>query len=802
MPRVSGFRIFRLVWTGAIFLLGVSLVGATVPQPSPGNQATAILVQKLLQDHHFAGKPLTEEKARDWVRAYMEALDYNHAFFLESDLKTYQDGYGPLIAKLTQRGDITPAYEIFSGFNDRVRERLDWIKRRLTMPFDFTSEQTYEIDRTRVGWPADRAAADELWERRLKFDLLREKLVAQSPAERGKAEKKKEEDPLTTVTKRYDRLLKNLEDYDNEEISQLYLTALASLYDPHSSYMSPSTLEDFSIGIKLALVGIGAVLSSEDGYCVIKELVPGGPADLDGRLKVGDKIVGVAQGEGHFEDIVDMKLRNAVKKIRGPKNTVVRLQVIPAGSAAGELREIQITRDEVKLSAQQASATIYDLPKSGSNEPVVVQSIQPEATAPAGSLWDNLKSRLKGKSEARGEMVPAEIPAKKSEAWRIGLIDLPSFYGEVGGADSAASGNGATPRSTSQDVEILIQQLNRAGVDGIILDLRKNGGGLLDEAVALTGLFIDQGPVVQVRDGKGTVIQRTDDNAGVLYRGPLLVMVGRRSASASEIVAGALQNYRRAIIVGEKSTHGKGTVQAVVELGKFLQRPDQTQPKAGAMKLTIQKFYLPNGHSTQNRGVIPDISIPSPLDYMKIGESDLPNPLPWDEINPARFEPLALDPTLRALLNDKSKERLSSDPDVAFLQKDIEKVRARLEAGTISLNETRRLDEKKTEDLRNDERKKIEERIQQILDPTIHLVIDAKKDSAVATEKNPKKKKMTLEESADGESEGVTDAIDLAETLELREGLRIMTDWLVLSAPGQSATVAKDRDTAKTTSVK
>ena len=598
-----------MVGLGILWIGGVAQ--ATVPKPSPGNQATAILVQKLLQDHHFAGKPLTEEKARDWIRAYMEALDYNHAFFLETDLKAYQDNYAPALAKLTQRGDITPAYEIFSGFNDRVRERLDWIKRRLTLPFDFSTEQTYEIDRTRVNWPADRAAADELWERRLKFDLLREKLVSKTSGGTEKGEKKKEEDPLTTVTKRYDRLLKNLEDYDNEEISQLYLTALASLYDPHSSYMSASTLEDFSIGIKLALVGIGAVLSSEDGYCVIKELVPGGPADLDGRLKVGDKIVGVAQGEGHFEDIVDMKLRNAVKKIRGPKNSVVRLQVIPVGSSAGELREIQITRDEVKLSAQQASATIYDLPKFGSAGPSVVQSVQPPPSVPeTTSLWDSLKNKVAGKKEEKASVVPVEIPAKKADAWRIGVIDLPSFYGEVAGTDSAASGNGATPRSTSQDVELILQQLNRAGVDGVILDLRKNGGGLLDEAVSLTGLFIDQGPVVQVKDGKGTVIQRTDDNPGALYRGPLLVMVGRRSASASEIVAGALQNYQRAIIMGEKSTHGKGTVQAVVELGKFLQRPDQSQPKAGAMKLTIQKFYLPNGHSTQNRGVIPDISIP------------------------------------------------------------------------------------------------------------------------------------------------------------------------------------------------
>ena len=801
--RTSGV-VLALAW----FCL-VDLGQATVPKPNPGNQATAILVQKLLQDHHFSGKPLTDQKAREWIRAYMEALDYNHAFFLQSDLQAYQDNYGPQLAKLTQRGDITPAYEIFAGFNDRVRERLDWIKRRLTLPFDFSSEQTYEIDRTRVEWPADRAAADELWERRLKFDLLREKLVAKTSPETDKTakptgEKKKEEDPVATVTKRYDRLVKNLEDYDNEEISQLYLTALASLYDPHSSYMSPSTLEDFSIGIKLALVGIGAVLSSEDGYCVIKELVPGGPADLDGRLKVGDKIVGVAQGEGHFEDIVDMKLRNAVKKIRGPKNTVVRLQVVPAGSTSGELREIQITRDEVKLSAQQASATIYDLPKGGSKVPVAVQALQPEpATAEKNTtLWDNLRNRLAKKTEEKKEIVPVEIPAKSPDAWRIGVIDLPSFYGEVGGVESAASGNSATPRSTSEDVELLIGQLNRAGVDGIILDLRKNGGGLLDEAVNLTGLFIDQGPVVQVRDGKGTVIQRTDDRPGVQYNGPLLVMVGRRSASASEIVAGALQNYQRAIIVGEKSTHGKGTVQAVVELGKFLQRPDQSQPKAGAMKLTIQKFYLPNGHSTQNRGVIPDITIASPLDFMKIGESDLPNPLPWDEINPARFDTLAMDPSLRVILNEKSKERLSSDPDVAFLLQDIEKVRSRLEAGTISLNETRRLEEKKIEDRRNEERKKIEDRIQEILAPSVHLVIDAKKEAAVATDKNPKKKKATLEESADGESEGITDAVDLAETLELREGLRIMTDWLALTSPTRTATIAKDKDPAKTTSVK
>jgi len=788
-----------------IVVLGICSGHADYLRPTPSSQATAILVQKLLQDHHFAGRPLTEEKAKDWIKGYMESLDYNHAFFLQTDLQTFQNTYAAQLSQLTQRGDITPAFIIFATFNDRVRERLAWIKNRLLLPFDFTTAQSYEIDRTKVGWPTDQIAADELWERRLKFDVLREKLAPQSKV--AKEKKKPEETPLITVTKRYDRLVKNLDEYDSEEITQLYLTALASLYDPHSSYMSASSLEDFSIGIKLALCGIGAVLASEDGYCVIKELVPGGPADLDARLKVGDKIIGVAQGEGAFDDIVDMKLRNAVKKIRGPKKTVVRLQVVPAGSSAGEQREIQITRDEVKLAAQQATAAVYDIPKT--EKPIqattIVSTPPPAAPSPPSGNWLNeLRDRFGKKSEDNtpNPQTSATVPETLPDAWRIGVIDLPSFYGEVGGTDSSASGNGATPRSTSQDVEVLLKKLNQAKVDGVILDLRKNGGGLLDEAVTMTGLFIDKGPVVQVRDGKGTVIQRTDDNEGETYRGPLLVLTGRRSASASEIAAGALQNYGRALIVGEKSTHGKGTVQAVVELGKFLQqKPDKTIPQAGAVKLTIQKFYLPNGHSTQNRGVVPDISIPSPLDYMKIGEADLPNALPWDEIGPSRFSSLMFDPSLRVMLIEKSKERLATDKDMTFLETDIEKVRARIQAGSISLNEVTRLEEKKSEDLRNEDRKKIEEAIRKSSEPRARFVIDDKK-GVILSDKDPKKKKPTLEESADGETEDVTDAIDLTETLELKESLTIMADWLNIVASHRAGSMAKDREGIKETVIK
>jgi len=784
----------------AVFLTALNPVFADLPRPKPGAEPTAILVQKLLQDHHFAGKPLNEERAKNWIKNYMEALDYNHAFFLNSDLKAYQDTYAPQLAQLTQNGNITPAFEVFAGFNERVRARLDWIKKRLSLPFDFSSDQSYELDRSKVGWPADQTAADELWERRLKFDLLREKLVTQKKPAKEKS--KTADDPLATVTKRYDRLVKNLDDYDNEEISQMYLTALASLYDPHSSYMSPSTLEDFSIGIKLALCGIGAVLASEDGYCVIKELVPGGPADLDGRLKVGDKIIGVAQGEGPFEDIVDMKLRNAVKKIRGPKKTMVRLQVNPAGSGAGEQREIQITRDEVKLAAQQASASIFDIPRTALNpKDLPPKNQSPETQKASDSWWAQLKDRFSSGNSGTDNSPKLAIAEPNSDSWRIGVIDLPSFYGEVGGVESSKSGNGATPNSTSQDVESLLKKLNQSQVDGVILDLRKNGGGLLDEAVALTGLFIDQGPVVQVRDGKGTVIQRTDDSPGEIYQGPLMVLTGRRSASASEITAGALQNYGRALVVGEKSTHGKGTVQAVVELGKFLQKPDHSQPQAGAMKLTIQKFYLPNGHSTQNRGVIPDISIPSPLDYMKIGESDLPNALPWDEIGPSHFDSLSVDPSLRDILGEKSKDRLAVDKDMDFLQKDIDKIRARLESGTISLNETSRLEEKKTEDMRNDERKKLEEQINKTSKPVARLVIDAKK-GVILSDKDPKKKKPSLEDSADGESEGVTDAIDLTESIELKEALHIMSDWLNIQSALKHSTIAKDKDPAKSAVVK
>jgi len=804
MVRLNSCKPYLLLALISVF--GICSGQAESLRPTPSSQATAILVQKLLQDHHFAGKPLTEEKAMDWIKAYMESLDYNHAFFLQTDLQAFQNTYATQLSQLTQRGDITPAFDIFAVFNDRVRERLAWIKKRLLLPFDFTTAQSYEIDRTKVGWPTDAIAADELWERRLKFDVLREKLAPQSKI--AKEKKKLVETPLTTVTKRYDRLVKNLEEYDSEGITELYLTALASLYDPHSSYMSVDTLADFAIGIKLALCGIGAVLSSEDGYCVIKELVPGGPADLDARLKVGDKIIGVAQGEGGaFDDIVDMKLRNAVKKIRGPKKTIVRLQVVPVGSSAGEQREIQITRDEVKLAAQQASAAVYDIPKT--EAPIqakrITSATPPTAPSPpSGSWFHELRDRFGKKPEESTPPLattPTTIPEILPGAWRIGVIDLPSFYGEVGGAESSASGNGATPRSTSQDVEVLLKKLNQAKVDGVILDLRKNGGGLLDEAVTMTGLFIDQGPVVQVRTGKGTVEQRTDDTAGETYRGPLLVLTGRRSASASEIAAGALQNYGRALIVGEKSTHGKGTVQAVVELGKFLQKPDKSIPQAGAVKLTIQKFYLPNGHSTQNRGVVPDISIPSPLDYMKIGEADLPNALPWDEIGPSRFSALILDPSLRVMLTEKSKERLAHDKDMAFLQADIEKVRTRLLAGTISLNETTRTEEKKSEDLRNEDRKKIEESIRKSSEPRSRLVIDDKK-GVILSDKDPKKKKPTFEESADGETEGITDAIDLTETFELKEALNIMGDWLNIEALHRPGTIAKDRDPTKTTVVK
>ncbi|MFZ5806683.1 MAG: carboxy terminal-processing peptidase [Verrucomicrobiota bacterium] len=725
---------------------------ATTPQKSsidltPELKKTPILVSQLLQQYHFAKHPIDAQTAREWIESYMKMLDYNHLFFLQSDLTDFQNKFGEQLPELTAHGDISVAHEIFALFRKRLDARMDWVEKRLKKQFNFDANDFYEIDRSKVPWPKTTAEADELWERRLKFDLLQERLAA----------KPKEDDPIKTVSKRYQRLRRTAQDYDGEDIIQTYLSSLTELFDPHSQYMSPSTLDDFAIGMKLSLVGIGAVLTSEEGYCTIKEIIPGGPADKDKRLKINDKIIGVAQGNDAYTDIVDMKLRNAVKLIRGEKNTVVRLKIMPSNAAdPSQTKEIALTRDKIELTAQQANAQII------------------EKKAPNGKTL------------------------------KVGVIELPSFYGDIG-TDNVST-DAPPARSTTEDVALLLDYLMKQGIEGLILDLRRNGGGLLDEAVSLTGLFIDQGPVVQVKDNAGKIKIRSVKNKGKVYKGHMIVLTSRNSASASEILAGALQNYGRAIIVGDKSTHGKGTVQAVVELDRFLPpqqnvNDENAKNKAGAVKLTIQKFYLPNGHSTQNRGVIPDISLPSHNDFLKIGESDSPHALSWDEINSTKFSKIQnFSKDLFAELRKRSQQRIANNSLYQLFLADIQRLRQRMEDGKISLNQEKRVQERDAEKKRREQVRELEKKLTQNDDKTVKFIIQHKEgdesSAYVAEDTSKKDKEKEKEVTKDTSKEENEDDITYTSDLHLKETIFILTDWLSLAKTSPETLTANAKQSA------
>lgn len=698
---------------------------ASAQDLNPTFRRVPVLVGQLLQQYHFTRQPIDESKARAWIEAYMQALDYNHLIFLQSDLTELCNRYAATLPQRNAEGDLSPAYEIFDLFRRRLDDRMAWVAKRLDQPFTFDKDDYYEIDRSKVKWPANKEEADDLWERRLKFELIQLRLAA---LDTDKAKPSKPaEDPVQAVRKRFQRFATLSADYDAEDIVQSYLSALASLYDPHSQYMGPSTLADFRIGMETALVGIGAVLTTEDGYCTIKEIIPGGPADLDKRLKINDRITAVAQGDGPYVDVVDMKLRNAVKLIRGEKGSRVRLSIIPADAHDPSVRkDIILVRDKIELTAQQASARILEIPEGNAVR-------------------------------------------------KIGVIDLPSFYGDIGGEDRP--GGKAPVRSTTEDVKLLITHLKKQGIEGLILDLRKNGGGLLDEAVTLTGLFINRGPVVQVKNQNGQIEVKSDESPGTLYDGPLIVLTSRQSASASEIVAGALQNYGRALIVGDSSTHGKGTVQAVVELGRFLQPAGGSQPEAGAVKLTISKFYLPNGDSTQNRGVIPDISLPNPNDYLKIGESDSPHALPWDQIKASNFKPVStFQPKLVETLRERSRQRIQNNELFGLFQEEIQRLRKRMEEGRVSLNEKRRLDEWKTEKQRRELTREKEKSLVDSDDLLQRLVIKNVDGKNVVVPDTEWKRRMQSRLAELEESGAQVPGADL----HLRETLGIMGDFLTM----------------------
>ena len=593
--------------------------------------AVTALTSKILESSQFAHQELDEKLAGKFLDRYLDTLDSGHLVFLKSDIDEFSSYRGTLAEATRTKGDSSLAHLVFKRYLKRLDERVAFITDLLANEkFDFTSDDTFAYDRKDAAYPADIAAAKALWSQQLRYEYLQEKLAG-----------KKEADIVKTLSRRPTRIVETMRKLDDKAVLEMYLQALAQVYDPHSDYMGAEQLKNFEIGMNLSLTGIGATLQSSDGYCKIMELVAGGPAARSGMIKNGDRIVGVAQKQGdEFTDLVDMPLSQAVELIRGKKGSSVHLNIIPADAADDSVRKtITIVRDEIKLEDQQAKAQVIDFPAGDKTQ-------------------------------------------------RIGVIELPGFY--------AGEGNGKeAPTSATADVARLITKLKQENVTGMILDLRRNGGGSLQEAIDLTGLFIPNGPVVQTRNLEGRLEIGRDKDSKVAYDGPLIVLTSRFSASASEIVAGALQDYGRAVIVGDTATFGKGTVQTIIPLDRVMQGEGITPGSdPGALKVTISKFYRPSGKSTQLEGVKADIVIPSLSDLPEIGESDMENPLPWDTIAAVKFsDSNRVGPAL-ATLRNRSDQRVSKAPDFAELKTEIDRFKKMRADKTVSLNEAARQKEK------------------------------------------------------------------------------------------------------------
>jgi carboxyl-terminal processing protease len=654
------------------------------PGPIDGQIATATAY--MLTNYSYVKKPFDEAVSSQFLDRYLEMLDPQHIHFTQADLAEFEP-YRTNLNHLTfpsrrLGGDTTPAFEIFNRFVERLQQRTAYADDLLKHEkFTFDTDEQITINRKDLPHPANLDEAKKLWRERLRFEYLQELLRKIGARKKNLAAATKIQPPLAetnalakttavappkktdaegiveTLSHLYYRNLRFFTEWNNEDVLQVYLTALAHVYDPHSDYLDRAQLEQFAIAMNLSLFGIGAELTTEDGYCKIRRLLPHGPAIKSKLFKVNDRLVAVAQSNQPPVDIVEMSLNKAVQLIRGPKGTEVRLTIIPADADASTRKVISVIRDEIPLEDYAAKAKII------------------------------------------------ETTDRRGGTFRLGVIDLPSFYATF---ETSSSKDKPEPKSTTADVAKLLDKLKEENVAGVILDLRLNGGGSLEEAIKLTGLFIKTGTVVQVRELNGRVQTLDDDDPAVRYDGPLVVLTSRHSASASEILAGALQDYGRALIVGDVSTHGKGTVQSVNPLRGILRLPDSSPTNdPGALKLTIKKFFRPSGLSTQLKGVIPDIVLPSVANESKdIGEIALENPLPCTTIESAKYDHFNLVEPYVPELRARSAERVAADKEFAYVREDIELFKKRQADKTISLNEAQRLKEQDEAEARQKARDK------------------------------------------------------------------------------------------------
>ena len=559
----------------AFFAASVQALAPTVPlselEPGVEHRRATRLITHFLANYHYKKTPLTDELSAEVFERYVDGLDPTRSYFTQGDIESFRRHEDRLDDYLRQ-ADLVPIFEIFKRYRMRLEARVDYATALLDEPFDFERDERYVFKRDDVPWPKNTTELDEIWRKRVKNDVLSLRLAG-----------KEEGEIKDTLAKRYEGLARRTAQLGSEDVFQMFINAYTTTIDPHTAYFSPRTSENFKIRMSLSLEGIGAVLQSEDEYTVVRQVVAGGPAAKSKLVNADDRIIGVGQGDEEPVNVIGWRLDDVVDLIRGPKGSEVTLEILPKEVGVdGPSKTIKLTRNTIKLEEQAAKSSVIEV----------------------------------GEDDA---------------SVAVGVIDLPAFYLDF---DARARGD-RDYRSTTRDVRRILGELEAKGVSGIIMDLRGNGGGSLTEATELTGLFIDRGPVVQVRNSQGRVQLEEDTDRGVVYDGPLMVLVDRNSASASEIFAGAVQDYGRGLVVGEP-TFGKGTVQHLVDLNRFDKSMDG---QLGQLKATIAQFFRVEGASTQHKGVVPDIVFPTAKHSDDHGERALDNALPWARIDAARYVP-------------------------------------------------------------------------------------------------------------------------------------------------------------------
>jgi len=608
-----------------LFLLGINPLQAISQSdltPLPQHRISTMLIANFVDQYHYKQSDLNDEQSKRIFNEYLKTLDPNRNIFTKQDINQFSK-YKTKFDDALIKGDLKPAFEMFGKFVLRRNERVDYAISRLGDSFDFSIKESYQFDRENADWPEDTNALDELWRQRVKNDYLTLMLAG-----------KKDKELIETLTKRYTRIKTRLSQFNAEDAYELFVNAFLRNLEPHTAYFSPRTSENFNINMSLSLEGIGAVLQTVDEYTVVKRVIKGGPADLSKQVHAGDKIIGVGQGEKEVDDVIGWRLDDVVDRIRGPKDSIVQLHILPESSGPdGADKYVTITRNKIKLEDQKVKKSVLEIPDGKTNR-------------------------------------------------KIGVIEIPTFY-----LDFAASARGDKDySSTTRDTKKIIDELKAENVDGIVVDLRRNGGGSLVEAVSLTGLFIKTGPVVQIRNSNGKIQLYEDTDNDIAYSGPLAVLVDRHSASASEIFSGAIQDYGRGTIVGEP-TFGKGTVQTIIDLNKYAKGSEN---KLGKLKITMAQFFRINGDSTQHRGVIPDIIFPTTVNNDKQGERSLENALPWAEIPATQYKPNRLLLSNLDNVRMKHKVRVESDSGFNFLLNQ-EKIRQKVsKQKEVSLVESKR----------------------------------------------------------------------------------------------------------------